>query len=190
MFKKQKAFTLIELLVTVTVVGVVIGLAVPSFNSQILNNKSIALGEDFASALNLARSEAVKRANRVTICVSTDGKTCVDAASDWSKGFIAVVDYATTDTATDPLLTNPTHTTSTVIRVWEAQDPKAEISVKRGGTAVSFIRYTPLGTLARLSNDAITINAEMRNCKGDAGREITVGLAGLVGIAHMKCKVY
>src|SRR5690349_2794787 len=101
MFKKQKAFTLIELLTTLVVIGV----AVPSFNSQILNSKSAALGDDFASALNLVRAEAVKRANRVSLCASVDGSTCSTNTNDWTNGFIAVVDRATTDNATVPLLT-------------------------------------------------------------------------------------
>jgi type IV fimbrial biogenesis protein FimT len=190
MFKKQKAFTLIELLTTLVVLGVVVGVAVPSFNSQILNSKSVALGEDFVSALSLVRSEAVKRANRVSICASTDGLTCSGVATDWTKGFIAVVDYATTDSAAAPELTDSTHPTSTVIRAWDKQDIKAEFSVKRDTTPISFIRYTQLGTLARIGSTAITVDAEMRNCKGDARRVITVGVAGLVGVERKTCKVY
>ena len=44
--KKQKAFTLIELMVTISVLGVVLSLAIPSFNKQILNSKSVTMGED------------------------------------------------------------------------------------------------------------------------------------------------
>jgi len=190
MFKKQKAFTLIELLTTLTVLGVVIGVAVPSFNSQILNSRSATLGEDFASALNLVRSEAVKRAHRVSLCASIDGTTCSTNATDWTSGFIAVVDYADSDNAADPLLTDDDNPNSTIIHVWDKQDAKAQISIKRDATPVSFIRYTPLGTLARVGSGAITVDAEMRNCKGDSRRLITVGLSGLVGIERKPCSVY
>jgi len=190
MFKKQKAFTLIELLTTLVVLGVVIGVAVPSFNSQILSSRSSALGDDFASALNLVRSEAVKRANPVSLCASINGSTCSTNVTDWTNGFIAVVDYATTDSASAPVLTDSNHPASTVIRVWDKQDAKAQISVKRDTTPVPFIRYTSLGTLARVGGTTITVDAEMRNCKGDARRIITVGLAGFVGIKRDTCKVY
>jgi len=190
MLKNQKAFTLIELLVTLTVLGVVVGLAAPSFNSQILNNKSIALGEDFASALNLVRSEAVKRANKVSICSSIDGTTCSGGARDWAKGFIVAVDYST-DNKDNPVLTDPTHPVSTILHVWEKQDIRSEITVERDATATSFIRYGALGTLARVGSEKkIIINAEMHNCKGDAKRTITIGPAGLVSVASSACTVY
>ena len=190
MLKNQKAFTLVELLVTVTVISIILGIAIPSFNSQILNNKSVALSEDFVTALNLARSEAVKRATRVTLCSSQDGSTCSGAASDWAKGFIVVVDYAVTDNAASPLLTDATHPTSTILYVWQKQDIKADISVNRDATPISFVRYSSLGTLARIDNNPVTINTEMHGCTGKAGRTITVGLAGLVSVVRTNCTVY
>lgn len=189
MFKKQNAFTLIELMVTLAVLGIAIAIGIPSFNTQILNNRSAALGEDFASAVNLARSEAVKRAARVSLCASTDGATCNGAANNWRGGFIAVVDRATNDNAAAPLLTDAANPVGTVLHVWERQDDRAIITVRRGGNAISFIRYTTLGTLARIDNNPITIDAELNKCSGDAGRTISIGLSGLVAVARKVCVV-
>ena len=186
MFKKQKAFTLIELLVTVTVVGVVIGLAVPSFNSQILNNKSVALGEDFVTAVNFVRSEAVKRRARVSLCASGDGTTCVAGTNGWRDGFIAVVDYAVTDSAAAPVLTDSAHPVSTILRVWKKQDDNAVITVTQGGNT-TFLRYTALGTLARVSANQVIITSQLAHCTNSAARTITVGLSGLVSVAKTPC---
>jgi type IV fimbrial biogenesis protein FimT len=175
----NKGFTLIELMITVVIVAVVLGLAVPSFQTQLLNNRSLALGEDFATAINFVRSEAVKRATRVSLCASSDGATC---AGEWTDGFIAFVDTAVTDKAAAPIV-------GTVLREWDEQDPNAVITAESNGTAVTFIRYTSLGTLARVNDKPLEINTELKKCSGNAARKITIGLSGLVGIEKAECTV-
>ena len=187
MSKNQKAFTLIELLVTICVLGVLLSIAVPSFRSQIVNNRSAALGEDIVTAINVVRSEAVKRSTKVSLCASTDGATCSGVATDWVNGFIAVVDYAATDDAAAPLLTDTTHLTSTILQVWGKQDPNAVIGAVRGTTAISFIRYTSLGTLARLDNNSITVSSEIKKCNGSAARAVVISLTGMVSVTPRAC---
>lgn len=173
----NRGFTLIELMVTLAVAAIVLSIAVPSFQTQVRNNQSIALGEDFASAINLVRSEAVKRAGRVSLCASKDGATC---SGDWTDGFIAFVDTATTDKAATPGV-------GLVLRAWAAQDPNAVISVKAGSAATSFIRYTGLGTLARVADEPLVIQAQLKKCKGKAARQINIGLSGLVSVSSIVC---
>ena len=83
MLRQIRGFTLIELMVTLTVLAIVLGIAVPSFQKQIINNKSLTFSEEFAAALNYARSQAVKTTKRVSICASSDGATCTGS---WSEG--------------------------------------------------------------------------------------------------------
>lgn len=82
-----QGFTLLELVVTMTIAGILFGIAIPSFNEAIKNNRLTTLANDFVTSLNLARSEAVKRGQRVSICASTDGVTCADPG-DWTQGWI------------------------------------------------------------------------------------------------------
>lgn len=175
--RSNSGFTLIELIVTMVVVAIVLSIALPSFQTQVLNNRSIALGEDFASAINLVRSEAVKRAGRVSLCASEDGETCSGA---WTDGFIAFVDTAATDTAAAPGV-------GLVLRVWGSQDSNAVISVLSGTVAASFIRYTGLGTLARVTDDPLVILAQLKKCNGKAARQINIGLSGLVSVSSAIC---
>lgn len=183
---QKNGFTLIELMVTLVVVAIVLSIAIPSFQSQILNNRSITLGEDFASAINFARSEAVKRGKRVTLCASDDGSLC---AGDWVDGFIVVVDHATTDKAAAPVLTDSSHAESTILRVWGKQDLRAVIKATRGENDVTFLRYTSLGTLARIDENPIVIETELQKCTGSSARTITVGLSGLVSLERKACTV-
>jgi type IV fimbrial biogenesis protein FimT len=179
MFKKQKAFTLMELLVTLSVIGILMGLAVPSFQSQMLNNRSLVLGEDFANAINFARSEAVKRSSRISICASNDGQNCAGA---WTDGFIVLVDMATTDNAIAPDL-GPQ---PVILRAWPPQNQRAVIDVQSGG-AINFFRFTSLGALARVTNSAVTIDARLQNCTGNSARWVSVNLSGMIRTERRAC---
>jgi type IV fimbrial biogenesis protein FimT len=81
-------FTLIELLVTLTVAGILFGIALPAFNGFLQNDRDIGQINSLLSSFNYARSEAVKRAsqNGITVCPSLDGQTCSGTA--WRNGWI------------------------------------------------------------------------------------------------------
>lgn len=172
----QGGFTLIELMVTIAVLAIVVTIAAPSFTTMINNNRSVALGEELAIALNYARSEAVKRGSRVSICASSDGASCT-AANTWTQGWIVFTDSATSDSAASP-------TVGTVLRRWEAPNAGAVITVTQTA-ATNFIRYTRLGTLGRSSQ--ITVTSSVSGCGSDAARTITVGPAGLINVARDNC---
>lgn len=88
---KGDGFTLIELMVTIAIAAIVLTMGVPSFLSLIQNNRMITVTNDFVTDLNLARSEAIKRSSRVTLCKSADGATCIQEG-DWSQGWIVFTD--------------------------------------------------------------------------------------------------
>jgi type IV fimbrial biogenesis protein FimT len=76
----QRGFTLVELMVTLTVVGVLLAIGIPSFAKLIANNRIATQTNEFVSALNLARSEAVRRSQGVSIR-SKDGS--IEFATGW-----------------------------------------------------------------------------------------------------------
>jgi type IV fimbrial biogenesis protein FimT len=82
-------FTLIELLTTIMVGGVLIAIAVPAFNSFVLNDRDVGQVNSLVASLNYARSEAIKRAspNGVIMCPSTDLQTC-NLTTNWAGGWI------------------------------------------------------------------------------------------------------
>jgi len=67
---KQKGFTLAELIVAIVILGILATLAAPSFRETLRSNRLATSANTFLSALNLARSEAVKLNQRVVVCKS------------------------------------------------------------------------------------------------------------------------
>jgi type IV fimbrial biogenesis protein FimT len=83
--------TLVELLTAFAVVAVLVTLAAPSFRSLQLDSRRTAVVNGFLHGLFLARAEAIKRAQIVSVCRSIDGQRCDYSGSDWSAGWIVFV---------------------------------------------------------------------------------------------------
>jgi len=90
MQKHVSAFTLIELMLTLAVAAVVLTLGVPSFG-RIVENNQLATNVNFlVQSMTMARSEAVKRNKRVSICDSADATNC--GGGNYEQGWIVFVD--------------------------------------------------------------------------------------------------
>ena len=85
-------FTVIELLVILTVAAILFSAAIPNLTPFVQNNRSAAQINELQTALSLARSEAVKRNNNVSVCKSSDGASCGGHADHWHHGWIVFVD--------------------------------------------------------------------------------------------------
>ncbi len=91
--KKSAGFTLIELIVTVSIVAILMSIAVPSFKNMIDSNRLSTGTNELVSAFILARSEALKRSQNVTVCTSTNSTTCAGAGNDdFGQGWIVFQD--------------------------------------------------------------------------------------------------
>lgn len=91
MFMKNDGFTLIELMAVLTVAAIVLTLGVPSFQEIIKNNRFATQANRLIGSINLARSEAIKRGVRVTLCKSNDGENCV-SSNGYEQGWIVFSD--------------------------------------------------------------------------------------------------
>lgn len=98
--KKNSGFTLVELVITMAIAAILVGVAVPSFQTTLQNNLLATQANDFITALNLARSEAIKRGVNVISCKSANGADCT-LAGNWAQGWIVFADQDG-DGAIDP----------------------------------------------------------------------------------------
>lgn len=81
----KRGFTLIELMVAMAVLGILLTIAVPNFQAFLMNSRMASQANDLITALNMARSEAVKRAASVTVCASSNGTSCIGT---WAQGWL------------------------------------------------------------------------------------------------------
>ena len=84
---KAAGMTLMELLTALAVFAVLATLAAPSFQTLHWNSRRTTAVNGFLHMLFLARSEAIKRGQVVSVCHSRDGQRC-DPGFDWSDGWI------------------------------------------------------------------------------------------------------
>lgn len=80
-------FTLIELLITLSIAVILLTVAIPSFQSFMLQGRLTGHANDLVLAMASAKSEAVKRGANVTVCASSNLSTCTGA---WQAGWIVV----------------------------------------------------------------------------------------------------
>ena len=89
--KKISGFTLMEMLITVALISIVMAIAIPSMTTFNQNDRLTTNINTLIGHLAYARSEAVKRSQQVSICVSNDGATCT-GGNNWEDGWMIYID--------------------------------------------------------------------------------------------------
>jgi len=161
----QSGFTVIELMVTVAVAAILLAIAVPAFNSFVLNDRDISQINSLVASFNYARSEAIKQnlPIGVAVCPSSDGNTCNGTAA-WSGGWIVLNQ--------DPRLAG---TPQAVIQAVPALAGGNSVTATQSGAAGITFQYN--GGLAKSQSLAIKIC----DPRGSAfAREVEVSATGKV----------
>src|SRR3990167_8877400 len=73
---REQGFTLIELIIALIIVGILVTMAVPVFNSFIQNHRISSSSDQLYYYLQYARSEAIKRSANIYISFNTGDSWC------------------------------------------------------------------------------------------------------------------
>lgn len=158
----SRGFTLVELMVTIAVLAVMLAIAVPSFQEFTRRNRVVAASNSLVSALALARSEAIKRAARVTV-----------ASANWTGGWQVFVDAGTVGDASG----------DTVLRVYQPNASNAPV-VTADANFSSYISYLPSGESQGNGGSGA---GSFQICNGGVARVVSIINTGRVSTSSGTC---
>lgn len=170
--KSTNGFTLLELMVILAIVSITVSLGVPSFRSVILDSRMVADANQFVSAVNLARSSAVRFQRAAVICTSTDYATATPSCSggtDWTAGWIVWVDKDRDNVAD----------AAEVIAVQEPLNEQTLFTATAAGRFTYDSRGFGLG-----AGDTLTL---CDNRTGETGRAVNVNAVGRTNVSKFDC---
>jgi type IV fimbrial biogenesis protein FimT len=166
--ERSSGYTLMELMVTVSIAGILLGVAIPSFTPIIYSNRLTAYANELVTALNLARSEAVKRGVSVTVR-KVDTNSCTKTGANWKDGWDVFIDI-NNDGNCD--------TGDVLIRTYA---PLQSSYTLQGNNFSNYIRYTSSGQSNTNGSFVICDNSDGYNVpEANTSRLIIVNTVGRV----------
>ncbi len=126
---------MVELMVVLAVLGAILVLAAPGYQTLILNNRMLSETYALRATLSNARSEAMARRAPVVVCPTLNGTAC-EATNNWLPGYMSFVDTDGDNTA------DPNDPDEEILQ-YEARGIQASAIYDNGANRV---RFTPRGT--------------------------------------------
>lgn len=87
----ERGLTLIEFLIVIALIALLAGIAVPGLSDLLAQSRVKATAGRFMAHVNLARTQAIMRSQRVVLCPSSDGAVCLPDGH-WHRGWLMFVD--------------------------------------------------------------------------------------------------
>lgn len=175
---RHTGFTLFELTVGIAIMGVLVSLAVPSFQEYGRNTRVIAAQNDLVTAFNLARSEAIRRSTPVSVCATANFTDCA-ASSFWVNGWLAFTDGSGSIGVLDGR--------DELLQVWRG--PGAEnVTFDTMGTDPQWIQFTATG-LVNPTTTAKTYLLQSNSCEAGTPlrRRLQVSAIGTILNERVAC---
>jgi type IV fimbrial biogenesis protein FimT len=178
MSRKYSGFTLIELVVVITIIGLAITLATPSWDVVSQKRKLTNATEQVASLLVVAQSEAQKRNQAVSLAFSRSGNQnwCIGAVlspngCDCTETDTSAAQFCTIDGTSNSL----SATSFSAVNLIDAMDTQP-------GTGDSFITFDPVRGILQPAGDKLQMIFESGG--GRYQLQLVLGPTGLLRICN------
>ncbi len=169
----QRGITLVESMIALSLLAILLVVAMPRYRAMIDTNRLSAAVNALSGSLQLARSEAVRRGQRVTLCVSDDGKSC-SSAGGWHRGWIVFHDAdGNAQRGSDEGLI-------------QAQAAQPFLSIHGNQPVARYVSYTGHGW-PRLASGALQMGTLTFCLPGVAGHSLILSSAGRARLSDAVC---
>lgn len=168
---KIHGFTAVEFMVVLGLSALFLVAAVPGYQALIQNNKIVAATNRLSASLNLARTEAIRRSTKVSVCPTANAAfTACGSTAQWGSGWIVFVD-SDNDNVID--------SSADLVKVADAPATGTKIT-----SASAIISYDATGFLL---SGATSLVVQTTGCSGNNARTISISGAGRVSITYSAC---
>jgi type IV fimbrial biogenesis protein FimT len=162
-------FTLLEALVALTILAFVTGLGVPAYGTYLRSYRLHREAQLLGWALQLARSEAIKRNSRVNVCKSVDHAHCTKAGG-FEAGWVV---HADPDVTGQPSADDPP------LRI-EGRAPEG-ITIRGNKPVADLVSYTAFGH-PRLLNGGLQMGTFTLCSPGSQAVQVVLANSGRIRI--------
>ena len=170
-----RGYTLVELLTVLAVGAVLLTIAIPGYSFLLNASKLATVTNELVSSLQLARSEAIKRGQRVTVCKTSTAmavKPTCDIATAWQQGWLIFVDSGTRGVV-DP--------GDTLLRVQGSVSAEATITANNYSAYISYLSRGSSQGSNGLANGTLKV------CVANKQRDIIINKTGRIRLDSSTC---
>lgn len=148
-FTVGRGFTLIELMIGLAILAIVMLIGIPAMSGFINANRLTAQSNELLSAIQLARSEAIRLNRNIMFCNTSDSATCNVSSGRWSAWLVL-----------DPL-------NNTVLQTSSMLDDDITV-LSDSGISQDRVIFTPMGLARNSANIRLALNGIIRVCSVNA----------------------
>jgi len=178
--RKACGFTLLELMAGIAVLGILLGIGIPSFRDLLANSRLTSMSNEMVTAISIARSEARKRGIPVSICASNAARDGCVAGGSWNSGWLVFTD----DVGTAGVI-NAGVPGDELLQIFTAPETGFAVTATTP-TTLSYVRFQRNGAP---DTGAVTRQIKLTRpaCTGTKARQISIANTGRVSSAKIAC---